>query len=92
MVLKPYCVITDSVIDEGAILGPFCHLRPQSHVGPEAHIGNFVELKKTRIGRGAKANHLAYLGDATVGDRRQRRGGHHHVQLRRRGQAPHHHW
>ncbi len=66
--LKPYCVITDSVIEDGAILGPFCHLRPQSHVGPAAHIGNFVELKKSRIGRGAKANHLAYLGDATVGD------------------------
>jgi len=66
--LKPYCVITDSAIDDDAILGPFCHLRPQSHVGPTAHIGNFVELKKSRIGRGAKANHLAYLGDATVGD------------------------
>jgi bifunctional UDP-N-acetylglucosamine pyrophosphorylase/glucosamine-1-phosphate N-acetyltransferase len=66
--LKPYCVITDSVIEDGAILGPFCHLRPQSHVGPDAHIGNFVELKKSRIGRRAKANHLAYLGDATVGD------------------------
>ena len=68
MVLKPYCVITESVVDTGASLGPFCHLRPQSHVGAEAQIGNFVELKKTRMGRRAKANHLAYLGDATVGD------------------------
>ncbi len=66
--LKPYCVIADSVVDTGASLGPFCHLRPQSHVGAHARIGNFVELKKTRMGRGAKANHLAYLGDATVGD------------------------
>ncbi|MBI1736305.1 MAG: bifunctional UDP-N-acetylglucosamine diphosphorylase/glucosamine-1-phosphate N-acetyltransferase GlmU [Candidatus Rokubacteria bacterium] len=66
--LKPYCVVTDSVIDDGAILGPFCHLRPKSHVGPDAHIGNFVELKKTTLGRGSKANHLAYLGDATIGE------------------------
>jgi len=55
-------------VDEDAILGPFCHLRPESHVGAGAHIGNFVELKKTRLGKGSKANHLAYLGDATVGD------------------------
>ena len=66
--LKPYCVLSDSRVEEDAILGPFCHLRPRSHVGPAAHVGNFVELKKTRLGRGAKANHLAYLGDATVGD------------------------
>jgi bifunctional UDP-N-acetylglucosamine pyrophosphorylase/glucosamine-1-phosphate N-acetyltransferase len=66
--LKPYCVLTESVVDEDAVLGPFCHLRPESHVGAGAHIGNFVELKKTRLGKGSKANHLAYLGDATVGD------------------------
>jgi bifunctional UDP-N-acetylglucosamine pyrophosphorylase/glucosamine-1-phosphate N-acetyltransferase len=67
VVLKPYCVIADSTIEAGAILGPFCHLRPLSHVEAEVHIGNFVELKKTRIGRRSKANHLAYLGDATIG-------------------------
>ena len=66
--LKPYCIIAESVVDEEAILGPFCHLRPQAHVGAGAHIGNFVELKKTRLGKGSKANHLAYLGDATIGD------------------------
>jgi bifunctional UDP-N-acetylglucosamine pyrophosphorylase/glucosamine-1-phosphate N-acetyltransferase len=66
--LKPYCVLTDSIVEEGAVLGPFCHLRPQSHIGARARVGNFVELKKSRLGRGAKANHLAYLGDATVGD------------------------
>jgi bifunctional UDP-N-acetylglucosamine pyrophosphorylase/glucosamine-1-phosphate N-acetyltransferase len=66
--LKPYCVLTEAVVEDDAILGPFCHLRPQSHVGERAHIGNFVELKKATIGRGAKANHLAYLGDATVGE------------------------
>ena len=66
--LKPYCIITESVVDEDAILGPFCHLRPLAHVGAGAHIGNFVELKKTRLGKRSKANHLAYLGDATIGD------------------------
>jgi bifunctional UDP-N-acetylglucosamine pyrophosphorylase/glucosamine-1-phosphate N-acetyltransferase len=66
--LKPYCVLTESVVEAEAILGPFCHLRPQSHVGEGAHVGNFVELKKTRLGRRSKASHLAYLGDATVGD------------------------
>ena len=68
VILKPYCVLTDSVVEEDAQLGPFCHLRPQSHIGARARVGNFVELKKSRLGRGAKANHLAYLGDATVGD------------------------
>ena len=52
--LKPYCVLTDSEIEEGAELGPFCHLRPKARVGPKAKIGNFVELKKSRIGRGTQ--------------------------------------
>ncbi len=68
MRLRPYCVITDSVIQEGAELGPFCHLRPKAVIGPKAKLGNFVEVKKSRIGRGSKANHLAYIGDATIGD------------------------
>jgi bifunctional UDP-N-acetylglucosamine pyrophosphorylase/glucosamine-1-phosphate N-acetyltransferase len=66
--LLPYCVLTDSVVEEGAVLGPFCYLRPQSHVGPGVKIGNFVELKKAKIGRGSKVPHLAYVGDALVGD------------------------
>jgi bifunctional UDP-N-acetylglucosamine pyrophosphorylase/glucosamine-1-phosphate N-acetyltransferase len=66
--LKPYCILVESAVEADAILGPFCHLRPQSHVGAGAHIGNFVELKKTRLGKNSKANHLAYLGDATIGD------------------------
>jgi bifunctional UDP-N-acetylglucosamine pyrophosphorylase/glucosamine-1-phosphate N-acetyltransferase len=49
------------------VLGPFAHVRPGSQVGENAHVGNFVELKKTSLGKGAKANHLAYLGDATIG-------------------------
>src|SRR5882762_3888854 len=66
--LLPYCVLRESVIEEAATLGPFCHLRPLSHVGPKAKVGNFVELKKSTIGRGSKVPHLSYVGDATVGE------------------------
>ncbi len=62
------CIISDARVSEGAILGPYSHLRPGSDIGPEAHIGNFVETKKAKLGRGAKANHLTYLGDAVIGE------------------------
>jgi bifunctional UDP-N-acetylglucosamine pyrophosphorylase/glucosamine-1-phosphate N-acetyltransferase len=65
--LKPYTVLTDSHVRRGAILGPFAHLRPEVDVGEDARIGNFVEMKKTRFGKGSKANHLAYIGDSFVG-------------------------
>jgi bifunctional UDP-N-acetylglucosamine pyrophosphorylase / glucosamine-1-phosphate N-acetyltransferase len=61
------CVIEQSVIEAGATIGPFAHLRPGSQIGERAHIGNFVETKKTRMHAGAKAGHLTYLGDAEVG-------------------------
>jgi bifunctional UDP-N-acetylglucosamine pyrophosphorylase/glucosamine-1-phosphate N-acetyltransferase len=67
-VINNFCVITDSHIGAAAHVGPFAHVRPQSDIGDGAHIGNFTELKKTTIGRGSKANHLSYLGDATIGD------------------------
>jgi len=54
-------------IDAGARIGPYARLRPGAEIGEEAHIGNFVEVKKAAIGRGAKANHLSYIGDASVG-------------------------
>jgi bifunctional UDP-N-acetylglucosamine pyrophosphorylase/glucosamine-1-phosphate N-acetyltransferase len=65
--VKPYCVLSDSRIEAEAKMGPFSHLRPESRVGRGAHVGNFVELKKSVLGEGSKANHLAYLGDCTVG-------------------------
>ena len=68
VLLKPYCVLASSAVEEDAQLGPFCHLRPQSHVGPKAKIGNFVELKKSRIGRGSKVPHLSYVGDTRMGE------------------------
>ena len=66
--LKPYTVASESEIGEGAHTGPFTHLRPGSVLGPESKVGNFVEMKKTTMGRGAKASHLSYLGDGVVGD------------------------
>jgi bifunctional UDP-N-acetylglucosamine pyrophosphorylase/glucosamine-1-phosphate N-acetyltransferase len=68
VLLKPYCVLAASTVEDGAQLGPFCHLRPQSHVGANAKIGNFVELKKSRIGRGSKVPHLSYVGDTQMGE------------------------
>jgi len=65
--VKPYTVATDSKIGVRAQIGPFSHLRPASDIGEDAHVGNFVETKKTTLGKGAKANHLAYLGDGIVG-------------------------
>ncbi|HEY1499696.1 MAG TPA: bifunctional UDP-N-acetylglucosamine diphosphorylase/glucosamine-1-phosphate N-acetyltransferase GlmU [Acidobacteriaceae bacterium] len=67
VVILQSCVIADSQIDKGARIGPLAHLRPGCHIGEAAHIGNFVEAKKTRLGRGSKANHLTYLGDAEIG-------------------------
>ena len=67
-VINNFCVIRESHIRAGALIGPFAHIRPQSDVGEDAHVGNFTELKKTTIGRGSKANHLSYLGDATIGE------------------------
>ena len=60
-------VITEAVVGDEAVIGPFAHLRPESKLGPRVHIGNFVETKKSTLGEGTKANHLAYLGDATIG-------------------------
>jgi bifunctional UDP-N-acetylglucosamine pyrophosphorylase/glucosamine-1-phosphate N-acetyltransferase len=67
VLIRQSCVISESSIAAGAKIGPFAHLRPGSEIGEEAHVGNFVETKKARLGKGAKANHLSYLGDAEVG-------------------------
>jgi len=69
VVINNYCVISESHVKSGARIGPFAHIRPQSVVGEDAHVGNFTELKKTTLGRGSKANHLSYLGDAVIGER-----------------------
>jgi bifunctional UDP-N-acetylglucosamine pyrophosphorylase/glucosamine-1-phosphate N-acetyltransferase len=61
------CIIHASHVHSGAQLGPYARLRPGSDIGEDVHIGNFVETKKTRIGKGSKANHLSYLGDAEIG-------------------------
>ena len=68
-IIHPYTHIEGAVVGEGALVGPYARLRPGAELGPEVHIGNFVEVKNSTLARGAKANHLAYLGDATVGER-----------------------
>ena len=67
--INNYCVIIGSHLASGAKVGPFAHVRPASDVGKGARIGNFVELKKAVLGPGSKANHLSYVGDATIGER-----------------------
>jgi bifunctional UDP-N-acetylglucosamine pyrophosphorylase/glucosamine-1-phosphate N-acetyltransferase len=69
VVINNFCVIRESHVRAGAQIGPFAHIRPQSDVGEGAHVGNFTELKKTTLGKGSKANHLSYLGDATIGEK-----------------------
>ncbi len=61
------CVLDGAEVGDGALLGPYAHLRPESRIGEAAHIGNFCETKKVTMGRGSKANHLSYLGDAVIG-------------------------
>jgi bifunctional UDP-N-acetylglucosamine pyrophosphorylase / glucosamine-1-phosphate N-acetyltransferase len=67
VVIRPGCVIEDAGIGSGAVLGPYSHLRPGSQIGEGAHVGNFVETKNIKLGKGSKANHLTYLGDAEIG-------------------------
>jgi bifunctional UDP-N-acetylglucosamine pyrophosphorylase/glucosamine-1-phosphate N-acetyltransferase len=61
------CILDSAEVADSAILGPYAHLRPESRIGEGAHVGNFVETKKTTIGKGSKANHLNYLGDTVIG-------------------------
>jgi bifunctional UDP-N-acetylglucosamine pyrophosphorylase/glucosamine-1-phosphate N-acetyltransferase len=67
--IAPFTSVADSHIEAGVKVGPFARLRQGNRIGKDARIGNFVELKNTRLGAGAKANHLAYLGDSEIGDR-----------------------
>ena len=68
-VIHPFTHIEGARVGAGALIGPYARLRPGADLGPEVHIGNFVEVKNSTLAKGAKANHLAYLGDATVGER-----------------------
>jgi bifunctional UDP-N-acetylglucosamine pyrophosphorylase/glucosamine-1-phosphate N-acetyltransferase len=60
-------VMASCRVEQGAVIGPFAHLRPGTALGPNVHIGNFVEAKEAKLGAGTKANHLTYLGDVTIG-------------------------
>lgn len=67
--IKPFCHIEDAVIGASSIIGPYARLRPGTELAEDVHIGNFVEVKNSQIAASSKANHLAYVGDATVGSR-----------------------
>jgi bifunctional UDP-N-acetylglucosamine pyrophosphorylase/glucosamine-1-phosphate N-acetyltransferase len=66
--VRPFCHLEGCHISQGAVVGPFARLRPGSELGNHSRVGNFVEVKNAVLGEGAKANHLSYIGDATVGD------------------------
>ncbi len=68
-VIHPFTHIEGAAVGAGSLIGPFARLRPGAKLGEQVHIGNFVEVKNSTLANGAKANHLAYLGDATVGER-----------------------
>jgi bifunctional UDP-N-acetylglucosamine pyrophosphorylase/glucosamine-1-phosphate N-acetyltransferase len=67
VLIRPGCILEDAHVGPNAVLGPYSHLRPGSDIGEGAHVGNFVETKKIKLGKGSKANHLTYLGDAVIG-------------------------
>ncbi|GAC1430690.1 MAG: bifunctional UDP-N-acetylglucosamine diphosphorylase/glucosamine-1-phosphate N-acetyltransferase GlmU [Terriglobales bacterium] len=68
VLIRPGCILDQATVKSGAILGPYSHLRPGSQIEEGAHVGNFVETKKIRLGKGSKASHLTYLGDAVIGE------------------------
>ncbi|HEY6118747.1 MAG TPA: bifunctional UDP-N-acetylglucosamine diphosphorylase/glucosamine-1-phosphate N-acetyltransferase GlmU, partial [Pyrinomonadaceae bacterium] len=68
VLIKDHCIIVDSSIEDNCAVGPFAHLRMNARLEERAAVGNFVELKKSRLGRGSKSMHLTYLGDATIGE------------------------
>jgi len=65
--IRPGSLLDEALVATGAIIGPYSHLRPGSEIGEAAHVGNFVETKNVKLGKGSKANHLTYLGDAGIG-------------------------
>ncbi len=67
VLIRPGCILEEARVATHAVLGPYSHLRPGSDIGEGAHVGNFVETKKIKLGKGSKANHLTYLGDAEIG-------------------------
>jgi bifunctional UDP-N-acetylglucosamine pyrophosphorylase / glucosamine-1-phosphate N-acetyltransferase len=67
VLIRPGCILEQARVSRNATIGPYSHLRPGSDIGEDAHVGNFVETKKIKLGKGSKANHLTYLGDAKIG-------------------------
>ena len=85
--IAPFSHLDNAIIGARCRVGPYSRLRPGATLAEDVHIGNFVEVKASTLGRGSKANHLAYVGDTTVGAAREHRCRVHHRELRRRQQA-----
>jgi len=68
VILRQSCVLAESSIGDGADIGPFARMRPGCEIGENVHVGNFVETKKSKLGKGVKAGHLAYIGDSEIGE------------------------
>ena len=81
-IIESFSHIESAAVGAAAHVGPFARLRPGAVLEEDTRVGNFVELKKTRLKKGAKANHLSYLGDAVIGREEQHRSGYDHVQFR----------
>ena len=88
-VIHAFSHLEGAHVGKGASVGPFARLRPGAKLGAKSRVGNFVEVKAAELGEGAKANHLAYIGDGSRRRRRQHRRRHDLLQLRRRGETPH---
>ena len=88
-VIHAFCHLEGAHVGKSASVGPFARLRPGATLGAKSRVGNFVEVKAAELGEGAKANHLAYIGDGRVGRGRQHRGRHDLLQLRWQGQTSH---
>ena len=86
-----YSVVESAVLEEGVDIGPYSHIRPETHIERDVHVGNFVEVKKSSLGRGTKIGHFTYRGRLLGWPGRQRGRGHRNLQLRRGGQAPDRH-
>ena len=69
VIIKASSVMTESILEDGVEVGPFAHLRPRNPLREKSKVGNFVEVKKSVLGKGTKANHLSYLGDTTIGEK-----------------------
>ena len=91
VIIKASSVMTESILEDRVEVGPFAHLRPQTTLREKSKVGNFVEVKKSVLGKGSKANHLSYIGDTTIGEKVNVGAGTITCNYDGTKEAPHHH-